>query len=217
MAFTKTNLVALSTDEGCSKSVILLLVFLGFTLISNAQSAKLENKGYSTAEVEFIFPNNFSYNYGTDRGGASYEFSPSGFLLKSFGAQYTYNYIFFKKLSLGALAGFQTYSYPKDFFMIKAGGIIKYFFADRDNVFIYTQSAHFFSLDKSQFKKGGNLRLGIGLPVFKRDNFNITTNIFAEHNNLNLNGADPIFDFEVEEPDALTIKGSFGISFGVQF
>ncbi len=199
------------------KTIILTIVLLITTYFSYAQSGKLENKWYSTAEVDFVFPNNFLYSYGTERGGTSDEFSPSGFLLKSFGAQYTYNYIFLKKLSVGALAGVQTYSYPKDFFMLKVGGIIKYFFAGRDNVYIYTQAAHFFSIDKSQFKKGGSLRLGIGLPVFKRDNYNITTNVFAEHNNLDLNGADPLLGLEGEEPDALTIKGSFGISFGIQF
>lgn len=199
------------------KKTTLVLIFLGFALISNAQSAKLENKWYSTAEVDFVFPNKFRYDYSTERSGTSYEFSPSGFLLKSFGAQYTYNYIFFRKLSVGALAGVQALSYPKDYFMLKVGGIIKFFFAGRNNVYIYTQVAHNFSTDSSIFKKGGSGRLGIGLPVFKRDNFNITTNIFAQRISLDLEGTDPIYEFEGEVPMRLTMEGSFGISFGVQF
>jgi len=199
------------------RTIILTIVLLIATFLGYTQSAKLENKWYSTAEVEFIFPNNFSYNYGTERGGTDDELSPSGFLLKSFGAQYTYNYIFFSKLSIGALAGIQTLSYPRDFFMAKVGVILKYFFVSRDNVYVYALHSNIFSLDKSQFKKGGSLRLGIGLPVFKRDNFNITTNIFAEHMYLDLDAAEPIYGYENEEPDALTVKGVLGISFGIQF
>lgn len=199
------------------KTTILTIVLLITTVFNYSQSGKLDNKWYSTAEVDFVFPNNFSYSYGTGHGGTSDEFSPSGFLLKSFGAQYTYNYMFFKKLSIGALAGVQTLSYPKDYFMLKVGGIIKFFFAGRNNVYIYTQVAHNFSTDNSKFKKGGSGRLGIGLPVFKRDNFNITTNIFAQRISLDLEGADPIYGFEGEVPDRLTMEGSFGISFGVQF
>lgn len=199
------------------KIIILTIVFLITTYFSYAQSGKLENKWYSTAEVDFVFPNKFRYDYSTERGGTDDELEPDGFLLKSFGAQYTYNYIFFKKLSVGALAGVQTLSYPKDYFMLKVGGIIKFFFAGRNNVYIYTQVAHNFSTDNSKFKKGGSGRFGIGLPVFKRDNFNITTNIFAQRISLDLEGADPIYEFEGEVPMRLTMEGSFGISFGIQF
>ena len=105
------------------KTIFLTIVLLITTFLSYAQSTKLDNKWYSTAEVDFIFPNKYRYNYGTGHGGTDDEIKPSGFLLKSFGAQYTYNYTFFSKLSVGSLAGIQTLSEPSNFFMIKVGGI----------------------------------------------------------------------------------------------
>ena len=197
------------------KNTILMLIFLCITLTSNAQSGKLENKWYSTAEIEFIFPYKYTYSYFVGNKIIFNNFD-NVFSLKSFGAQYTYNYTFFSKLSVGALAGIQALSEPSNFLMIKVGGILKYFFVDRDNIFIYTQMAHVFSTNKSQFKKGGNGRLGIGLPIFKRDGFNITTNVFVEHNSLDLDGAKPIYSIEDEVPTGL-VTSSFGISFGVQF
>ena len=197
------------------KNTILILILLCITLTSNAQSSKLENKWYSTAEVEFIFPYKYSYSYFIGNRIIFNDYDDV-FSLKSFGAQYTYNYTFFSKLSVGALVGVQTLSEPSNFFMIKVGGILKYFFVGRDNVYIYTQMAHVFSADKSKFKKGGNGRLGIGLPVFKRDGFNITTNVFIEHNSLDLDGAKPLYDIEEEVPSRV-VNSSFGISFGVQF
>jgi len=80
------------------KKAILVLIFLSFTLTSNAQIAKLENKWYSTAELDFIFPNEIGYNhYIGSGGGREDDIDLHGFLLKSFGAQYTYNYTFFSK------------------------------------------------------------------------------------------------------------------------
>ncbi len=197
------------------KRTLLILLFLSITLVSNAQKDKLDNKWYSTAEIEFIFPYKYHYSYFVGNKIIFNNFD-NIFSLKSFGAQYTYNYTFFSKLSVGALAGIQTLSEPSNFFMIKVGGILKYFFAGRDNIFIYTQMAHVFSTNKSQFKKGGNGRLGIGLPILKRDGFNITTNVFVEHNSLDLDGAKPIYGIEDEVPSRV-VSNSFGISFGVQF
>ena len=197
------------------KRTLLILLFLSITLVSNAQKDKLDNKWYSTAEIEFIFPYKYYYSYFVGNRIIFNDYD-NIFSLKSFGAQYTYNYTFFSKLSVGALAGIQALSEPSNFLMIKVGGILKYFFVDRDNIFIYTQMAHVFSTNKSQFKKGGNGRLGIGLPIFKRDGFNITTNVFVEHNSLDLDGAKPIYSIEDEVPTGL-VTSSFGISFGVQF
>ena len=199
------------------KKITLVLMFLSVTLISNAQSAKLENKWYSTADVDFVFIDKYRYNYYIgDGGGRDDEVEPQGFLLKSFGAQYTFNYTFFSKLSVGALGGIQTLSEPRDFFMIKIGGVLKYFFVDRDNVYIYTQLARVISVDEKQFKHGTNGRLGIGLPVYRMDNLNINFNLFAEHTLLRLNGSDPIYGLEKEVPLDLVIS-SFGVSFGIQF
>jgi hypothetical protein len=200
------------------KKTILLIAFLSITLLSNAQIGKLENNWYSTFDAEFIFAYKYRYSYHIEDSYVTIidENSLSGFLLNSFGAQYTYNYTFFSKLSIGALAAVQSLSKPSTIFMIKAGGILKFFFVNRDNVYIYTQLAHVFSLDKSQFTKGGNGRLGLGMPIYRTSKLNVNINIFAEHTSLKLDDADPIYGIEDEVPLSLTIR-SFGISFGIQF
>lgn len=87
----------------------------------------------------------------------------------SYGLLYSINYNVFKKLSLGLITGFQSHNNP-DFSMLKLGGSVKYFFVDSNNVYTYIDLANDFSLNKNQFKNGGNFRLGIGFPVMKREN-----------------------------------------------
>ena len=197
------------------KKIQLLLLCLAITTLSLAQNTKPESKWFSTAEIDFIFPNKMSYSYHIGYIGSDDEITPQGFLLKSFGVQYIQNYSLFSKLSLGALGGVQTLNDPK-YVMVKVGGVLKYFFIDKNSVYLYTQISHVFSVDKSNFKKGGNLSLGLGFPVFKRDKFNINTNVFAEKVSLDLEGSDPFYGLEDEYPGRFVFS-SFGISFGVQF
>jgi hypothetical protein len=195
------------------KKTILMLLFLSFVTVSTAQNSKF----YSTAEIDFVFPKNLDYDYsGVGRGGSNTDITKSGFLLTSFGAQYTYNYLLFSKFSVGALGGFQTFSDP-DFSMLKIGGIMKFFFVDVDNVYTYIQVARAISLNKDQFKDGTGGRFGIGFPVLKWDNLAINTNVFVEHTQLDLEGAKPLLNYINEKPSNLSYRKTLGISFGVQF
>lgn len=175
-----------------------------------------QSKWDTSIELDFVFPNKKDYFYNNSNNKIiDSEIIDDGFLLSSFGIQGNYNYYLFKKLSIGVLGGFQTQSSP-DFSMLKLGGILRYYFVDRDNVYIYLQDANNFSLNNDKFKSGNNLRLGLGFPVIKKERFNITGNLFFEQNYFKLDNAEPLLNFADERPRSLTVK-SFGISLGIKF
>ncbi len=197
------------------KKQIIHVLVLCIGMLCNAQSDKDLKKWYSTVELETVFVNKLEYNYGLGHTGHEDDIADNGFKLKSFGVQFAYNYLVFKNLSIGVLGGFQTLADP-NLFMLKLGGVLKFYFVDRDNIYIYIQGTPLISLNKDQFKKGFGGRFGMGLPIYRNDNFNITTNIFAEMNQLDLKGAKPIYENGFEEPLDLIMR-SWGISFGIQF
>lgn len=175
-----------------------------------------QSKWDSSFELDFVFPNSKDYFYNdSNKRIIDTELMDSGFLLNSFGVQANYNYYIFKKLSIGVLSGFQTLSKPS-FSMIKLGGVLRYYFVDRNNVYVYLQDANNFTLNKKKFKNGNNLRLGLGFPIIKNDKFNIVGNIFFEQNYFKLDDARPLLNLDDEIPRSLTVK-SFGISFGIKF
>lgn len=175
-----------------------------------------QNKWETSLELDFVFPNKKDYFYNDSNNKIiDAELKDDGFLLSSFGIQGNYNYYLFKKLSIGVLGGFQTQSKP-DYSMLKLGGILRYHFVDIDNVYIYIQDANNFTLNKSRFKSGNNLRLGLGFPFIKKEGFNITGNLFFEQNYFKLDNAEPLLNLTDERPRSLTVK-SFGISLGVKF
>lgn len=175
-----------------------------------------QNKWETSLELDFVFPNKKDYFYKDSNNRIiDTELKDDGFLLSSFGIQGNYNYYLFKKLSVGVLGGFQIQSKP-DFSMLKLGGILRYHFVDRDNVYLYIQDANNFTLNKSRFKSGNNLRLGLGFPFIKKEKFNITCNLFFEQNYFKLDNAEPLLNQIDEKPRSLTVK-SFGISLGVKF
>ena len=175
-----------------------------------------QNRWETSVELDFVFPNKKDYFYNDSNNKIiDTELRDDGFLLSSFGIQGNYNYYLFKKLSIGVLAGFQTQSDP-DFSLIKLGGILRYHFVDRNNVYIYLQDANNFTLNKDQFKSGNNLRLGLGFPFIKKERFNMVGNLFFEQNYFKLDNAEPLLNLIDERPRSLTVK-SFGISLGIKF
>jgi hypothetical protein len=175
-----------------------------------------QSKWETSVELDFVFPNKKNYFYNDENNRIiDTEIKDDGFLLNSFGIQGNYNYLLFKKLSIGILGGLQTLSKPS-LLMLKLGGILKYYFVDRDNVYIYLQDANNFTLNKEKFKSGNNLRLGLGFPFIKRDNFDIIGNLFFEQNYFKLDGSEPLLGSVSERPRSLTVK-SIGISLGVKF
>lgn len=183
--------------------------------ISIAQEGRNEPKWYSTASFDFVFVDKLEYNYGLGNTGIEDDIEDKEFKLKSFAAQYSYHYALFNKLSIGAITGLQTLTDP-NILMLKLGGVLKLYFVDRDNVYAYLQGTPLISLNKDQFKKGFGGRIGMGLPVYRHDNFKIAARVFGELNKFDLKGAKPIYENGLEEPLDLTMR-SWGISFEIQF
>lgn len=175
-----------------------------------------QSKWDTSIELDFMFPNKKSYFYNDPNDKiVEAELQDDGFLLNSFGIQGNYSFFVFKKLSIGVLGGFQTQSKP-DFLMLKLGGILRYYFVGRDNVYVYLQNANNFSIDRKKFQNGNNFRLGLGFPLIKRDKFNINGNIFFEQNYFDLDNSESLLNLLDEKPRSLTVK-SIGISLGVKF
>lgn len=81
---------------------------------------------------------------------------------------------------------------------------------------MFLQMAHDESLNKKRFKNGTSLRMGIGLPLLRTDDFNLFINGHFDYHLLDLKGAKPILGYEFEEPVDLVLR-SLGISIGVKF
>jgi hypothetical protein len=197
------------------KIIIIFVLFTGFSV--NAQN-ELDRKWYSNVDVELIMHNKIEYNYGYFDADYNSKVSSSENLnvrKAAFGLTYSLNYMVFKKLSLGLSTGYKNYNNP-DLSMLELGGITKYFFVDSNNVFAFVSITNEISLNKSQFKSGTNARIGIGLPILRKDKFNINLNLFKEQNFLRLDGAEPLFNFDQEKPSGLIYK-SWGLSAGIKF
>ena len=120
-------------------------LFLIFSLVFTLGYS--QSKWDTSIELDFVFPNQKDYFYNdSDNRIFNTDLNDSGFLLSSFGLQGNYNYYLFRKLSVGVLGGIQTET-KQNFIMLKLGGILRYYFVDRDNVYIYLQNANNFSLN----------------------------------------------------------------------
>lgn len=177
--------------------------------------SRKNKKLYSSIDIEFINPNKVEYYYGLYSPeykaiiGGQNKIENTG---SSFGISYSIHYNVFKKLSLGAITGFQNQNNP-DFRMLKLGGSINYFFVDNNNIYAYLNITNNFTLDKTQFKTGTNVRIGIGFPIMKREKFNLNVNLFYETNDLILEGTKPLFNSEI--PDNIIFR-SYGLGLGIK-
>ena len=196
---------------------LIILIYILTSSFGYAQD-KQSKRWYSNAESDVIIHNKTKYSYsylGSDNQKHTVWDEDLNVKKIAIGFTYSYNYMLFRKLSLGALTGYKIYNQP-DFQMLELGGVLKFFFVDTKNVFIYGSLTNEISLNKNQFKNGTNARIGIGVPVIKRDKFNISLNLFKEQQFLRLEGADPIFNYQQEKSGDLTFK-SYGISAGIKF
>lgn len=182
-------------------------------ITSSGYSQDRTDKWFSNGDLEFIIPNKVEYDYRyTDQPGIHIDEITNSKL--AFGISYSYNYAVFKKLSVGVLTGFQVHSRP-DLSMLKLGGTIKYFFVDTDKAYVYLNPfVYDFSLNKNQFKRGGNTRIGIGFPISKQESYNINLSVFYEVNDLSLKGSKSLYDTEI--PQNIIFR-SFGFSIGAKF
>ena len=192
--------------------IVIIIVLL---IYSNVFCQKKIKKLYSSIDIEFINPNKVEYYYGLYSPeykaiiGGQNKIENTG---SSFGISYSIHYNVFKKLSLGAITGFQNQNNP-DFRMLKLGGSINYFFVDNNNIYAYLNITNNFTLDKTQFKTGTNVRIGIGFPIMKREKFNLNVNLFYETNDLILEGTKPLFNSEI--PDNIIFR-SYGLGLGIK-
>ena len=192
--------------------IVIIIVLL---IYSNVFCQKKKKKLYSSIDIEFINPNKVEYYYGLYSPeykaiiGGQNKIENTG---SSFGISYSIHYNVFKKLSLGAITGFQNQNNP-DFRMLKLGGSINYFFVDNNNIYAYLNITNNFTLDKTQFKTGTNVRIGIGFPIMKREKFNLNVNLFYETNDLILEGTKPLFNSEI--PDNIIFR-SYGLGLGIK-
>jgi hypothetical protein len=192
--------------------IVIIIVLL---IYSNVFCQEKIKKLYSSIDIEFINPNKVEYYYGLYSPeykaiiGGQNKIENTG---SSFGISYSIHYNVFKKLSLGAITGFQNQNNP-DFRMLKLGGSINYFFVDNNNIYAYLNITNNFTLDKTQFKTGTNVRIGIGFPIMKREKFNLNVNLFYETNYLILEGTKPLFNSEI--PDNIIFR-SYGLGLGIK-
>ena len=192
--------------------IVIIIVLL---IYSNVFCQEKIKKLYSSIDIEFINPNKVEYYYGLYSPeykaiiGGQNKIENTG---SSFGISYSIHYNVFKKLSLGAITGFQNQNNP-DFRMLKLGGSINYGIVDNNNIYAYLNITNNFTLDKTQFKTGTNVRIGIGFPIMKREKFNLNVNLFYETNDLILEGTKPLFNSEI--PDNIIFR-SYGLGLGIK-
>jgi hypothetical protein len=189
-------------------------LFLIFTL-SVSSMGFAQKKGYFTGAIDLVAPHYKSYFFNDDAKVIyTQDILEDGFLLNSFGIKAGYYYPIFKKLSVGGWTGFQTDTQQK-FAAIKLGGEIRFYVYDMDNLYIYLHDGNNFTLDKSKYKSGNNMRFGMGLPIIKNEEYNIILDFFWEQNHFNMEGANKLIGYPSEIPRVLTVH-SYGISFGIR-
>ncbi|WP_264554165.1 hypothetical protein [Flavobacterium sp. N2038] len=197
------------------KLAVLILTFI--SLYGYGQDKSCE-KWYSNIEFDVIIHKKATYSYSyIDNSNEKHVIWDEELNNKkiAFGLTYSYNYMLFKKMSIGVLTGYKKYNQP-DFSILELGGIMKFFFVDTNNVFLYGLVTSEISTNKNQFKSGTNARIGIGVPIIKRDKFNISLNLFKEQQLLRLDGAESLFNYEQEKPGDIIFK-SYGLSTGIKF
>jgi len=196
----------------------LIIIVLLISSLSGYSQDKDIKKWYSNVDVDLVIHNKtlYSYSYiGVDNQKFTIWDEELNTKTAALGISYSYNYLVFKKLSVGFLNGFKKYSDP-DFKIFEIGGVVKYFFVGSNNVYVYTSLSSEISLNKSQFKSGTNARIGIGFPILRAKKFNVNLNVFTEQNFLRLDGAQSLFGYNQEKPGDVIYKSS-GISAGIKF
>jgi len=192
-------------------NIYFLFLMVTLNIVTNSFAQK---KTFFSGSVDLVAPQSKQYFYNNS---ANHIFRDNiienGFLLNSFGFKAGYYYPIFKKLYLGIWTGFQSDTKEK-FAAIKLGGEIKFYVYDIDNMYFYLLDGNNFTLNKSKYKSGNNLRAGLGFPIIRKKNYNINLKLFWEQNYFTLDGADKLLGYPDEIPRNLTVH-SYGISFGV--
>ena len=198
------------------KKLLLLFCVIIYTF-GYSQEPKIK-RWYSTADLDLIMHKKIEYGYSYFNTDLNHRVSGEEEINAkkvAFGFRYSFNYMFSRKWSIGVLTGYKSFKRP-DFSMVEIGGILKYYFVDTDNVFVYTSLSNQISLNKNQLKSGSIARIGLGVPVLKKEKFNLNLNVFKEQNFFRLNENYALFGLEQERALDIVYR-SWGISLGVKF
>jgi len=194
------------------KRIVIISILILTNININAQ-----DKTNLQIEIDVVAPQTKSYFYN-DLNNVIYtsdiKKGEEGFNAV-YGLKVAYDYKLFNKLSVGVLSGFHNDN-KQSFSHVRLGGAIKYLFIGDYGYDIYLQLANNFSLNKSKFKSGVNIKLGASYLVYKVENMNYTFSLFWEQNYYNVEGANKLIGFYDEIPRSLTVH-SYGIGLGISF
>ena len=147
--------------------------------------------------------------------GYSIDIHDKGILLNNLGINFSYNYLIFKRLSLGAISGFYSDTKQK-FSHFRLGGNMKYYYVNDNYHNIYIELGNNFTFDKKKFTNGVNTKIGIAFPIYKTDAVLYLFNLFLEQNYYYLKDSNKLIGYENEIPSSLDVD-SYGFSFGIRF
>ncbi len=188
----------------------ILLVLISF--LGSAQK-----KHYFEANVDLSAPQTKNYFYNNADYSINWvSIKEQGFLLNDYGLNFSYNYLIFKRLSVGTLTGIYSDTKQK-FTHIRLGGVLRFFYIKNKMHNFSLKLGQNIALDKQKFKMGVNFKIGLGVPIYElTENKHIMLDLFWEQNFYELDGADKLLGLSDEIPRALVIH-AYGLSFNLLF
>ena len=192
------------------KQIFILLGFISLSIFA-------QNKHYLEANLDISAPNTKNYFYNNADHSINYvSIKEQGWLLNNYGANFSYNYLIFKRLSIGTLTGIYSDSRQK-FSHLRLGGIVRFFYIKEKYHNVSIKVGQNITFDKKKFNKGSNIKIGLGFPIYKIDeNKHILLDLFWEGNYYELDGGNKLLGLSDEIPRTLIVH-SYGISLGLKF
>jgi len=190
-------------------------IFLLFVITS--LSAFAQKKSYLEAGIDISAPQTKNYFYNNADNSINYvSIKEQGWLLNNYGLNFSYNYLLFKRLSIGTLSGVYSDSKQK-FSHLRLGGVVRYFFIKDKNYNFNLKLGKNITFDKKKFNNGVNFKISFGIPVYTlKERNKILLDLFWEQNYYELDGSNKLLNLNDEIPRTLTVH-SRGISLNVMF
>jgi len=192
------------------KQIFLLLVLISL-------SAFGQKKYYFEANIDISSPQTKNYFYNNADNSINYvSIKEQGWLINNYGANFSFNYLIIKRLSIGTLTGIYSDSKQK-FSHLRLGGLVRYFFIkDKDYNFNLKLGKNI-TFDKKKFNNGVNFKIGLGIPIYTiKQRTKILMDLFWEQNYYELDGSNKLIGLSDEIPRTLTVH-SYGISLNLTF
>lgn len=164
----------------------------------------------SFADIDLVFPNTDKVKYSfSDTMKNNVTMTISDKVI--YGINYSYNYSFFRKFSVGGITGFTLIAAPA-IPVLKIGGVLRYTFIEEYKANIYMQLAGYIPLSNRADIDLGEWRLGFNLPISKGDKYNLTLGVYTSYVSYAIKK--PLIYDEI--PQLLEHRG-VGVSVGVRF